>query len=57
MKKIKSIKIKLFAFIGLVMIFAGCSNDMNVYPKDDSVISSEKFYDDPNSYIEFLAKI
>ncbi len=57
MKKIKSIKIKLFAFIGLVMIFAGCSNDMNVYPKDDSVFSSEKFYADPNSYIEFLAKI
>jgi len=57
MKKIKSIKIKLFAIIGLIALFTACTNDMNVFPKDDDVFSSDKFFSDPNSYKEFLAKI
>jgi len=57
MKKIKSIKIKFFVLIGLIAVFTSCTNDMNVFPKDDDVNSSEKFFADPNSYKEFMAKI
>jgi hypothetical protein len=57
MKKIISIKMKLFAFIGMIALFTACTNDMNVYPKDDNDFTSEKFYADPLSYKEFLAKI
>ena len=57
MKKIKSIKIKLFALLGLIALFTACTNDMNVFPKDDDDFTSEDFYSDPNSYKEFLAKI
>lgn len=57
MKKIKSIKIKLFALLGLITLFSACTDDMNVFPKDDDDFTSEKFYADPNSYKEFMAKI
>jgi hypothetical protein len=57
MKKIQSIKIKFFVLLGLIALFTACTNDMNVFPKDDDVFSSEKFYSDPNSYKEFMAKI
>lgn len=57
MKKIKSIKIKLFALLGLITLFTACTDDMNVFPKDDDDFTSEKFYADPNSYKVFMAKI
>jgi len=57
MKKIKSIKNILFALIGLIALFTACTDDMNVFPKDDDDFTSEKFYSDPNSYKEFMAKI
>lgn len=57
MKKIKSIKIKFFVLIGLISLFTACTNDLNVYPKDDDDFTSEKFYADPNSYKEFMAKV
>ena len=57
MKNIKSIKIKLFAFIGMIVLFTSCLDDMNVYPKDDDDFTGEKFYADPSSYKQFMAKI
>ena len=58
MKKIKNIKIKLLAIIGLIAIlFTSCVDDLNVYPKDDDDFTSDQYYADPNSYIEFMAKI
>ena len=57
MKKIKSIKIKFFVLIGFISLFTACTNDLNVLPKDDDDFTSEKFFADPNSYKEFLAKI
>jgi hypothetical protein len=57
MKNIKSIKIKLFAFIGMIVLFTSCLDDMNVFPKDDDDFTSEKFYADPSSYKQFMAKI
>lgn len=57
MKNIKSIKIKLFVFIGMIVLFTSCLDEMNVFPKDDDDFSSEKFYADPSSYKQFMAKI
>ncbi len=57
MKKIKSINIKLLVLFGVFAFFASCSDDLNVTPKDDDDFTSEKFYSDPNSYKQFLAKI
>lgn len=56
-KNIKSLQIKIFVFLGIITLFSGCIDDMNVYPKDDDDFTSEQFYADPNSYIEFMAKI
>jgi hypothetical protein len=57
MKKIKSIRIKFFVLLGLITLITACTNDMNVFPKDDDDFTSEKFFTDPNSYKEFMAKI
>ena len=57
MKNIKFIKIKLFVLLGIISLFTACTDDMNVYPKDDDDFTSAQFYADPNSYIEFMAKI
>lgn len=57
MKKIKTIKIKFLLLIGLMTLMTSCLNDLSVLPKDDDDFTSEIFYSDPNSYIEFLAKI
>jgi starch-binding outer membrane protein, SusD/RagB family len=57
MKNIKSIKIKLFAFIGMMALLTACTDDMNVFPKDDDEFTSEDFYAEPSSYKQFLAKV
>lgn len=57
MKKIQSIKIKFFVLLGLLSLMSACTNDLNVFPKDDDIFDAQKFYSDPNSYKEFMAKI
>lgn len=58
MKKLQSIKIKFFlVLLALIPLFTACTEDMNVFPKDDDDFTSEDFYADPNSYKEFMAKI
>lgn len=57
MKNIKSINLKWFVFIALITLFASCTNDMNLTPKDDDDFTSEAFFSTPDSYKQFLAKI
>ncbi len=57
MKNIKSINLKWFVFIALITLFASCTNDMNLKPKDDDDFTSEAFFSTPDSYKQFLAKI
>jgi hypothetical protein len=58
MKKILYIKIKFFTLLVLIaLLFSACLDDLNVSPKDDDDFTDEQFYQDPNSYIQFMAKI
>ena len=41
----------------MIALFTACTDDMNVFPKDDNDFTSDDFYADPLSYKQFLAKI
>jgi len=41
----------------MIALFTACTDDMNVFPKDDDDFTSDKFYADPSSYKQFMAKI
>ncbi len=38
-------------------LFASCTSDMDLTPKDDDDFTAEAFYSNPDSYKQFLAKI
>lgn len=38
-------------------LMASCTDDMNVVPEDDDDFTSEKFYENPQAYRMFLAKL
>ena len=43
-------------FLAMVLA-ASCTDDMDIMPKDDDDFTSEKFYEDPQAYRMFLAKL
>lgn len=46
----------LMLFLAMALI-ASCTDDMNVVPEDDDDFTSDKFYEDPQAYRMFLAKL
>lgn len=56
MQNLKNIK---FQFIFLFIIFGtvGCFKDLNTIPLDEDVVTSGVVYDDPQAYIQVLAKL
>lgn len=43
--------------IALSMAFTSCINDLDTVPIDEDVVTSEKVYENPNNYINVLAKL
>ena len=58
MKKITNIITgkALILFMALAMVVS-CNDDLDVMPEDDDDFTSEKFYENPQAYRMFLAKI
>jgi len=56
MKNFKTIKKAIFFFAAL-LVFSACEKDLELEPKDDDIFSNEKFFQNPDSYKQFLAKI
>lgn len=55
MKKFNTLK--LLYILPMVLLFGSCDKDLEITPKDDDAFTSEKFFENPASYKEFLAKI
>jgi len=54
----KTKKIYNFYFLlGVLLFFNGCTDDLNVTPKDDDEFLAEEFYSDPGAYKQALAGI
>ena len=56
MKNIKYLKSLFFIFIGS-FAFYSCTNELDTNELDEDVFSSEQFYQDENSYKQFLSKL
>ncbi|MFA6402123.1 MAG: RagB/SusD family nutrient uptake outer membrane protein [Salinivirgaceae bacterium] len=46
----------LLFFTGTILLLPSCLDDLDTVPLDDTVLSSEKIYKDPNNYVNVLAK-
>ena len=58
MKKLQLLKnLRWTAVIAVLLVLASCEKDLDLAPKDDDDYTSEVFYQNPNSYKQFLAKI
>jgi len=55
MKKFR--KISLLYVLPILLIFSSCEKDLDISPKDDDDFTSEKFFANPSSYKQFMAKI
>lgn len=53
-KKLTYINAVVFA---LILALTSCINDLDTVPIDEDVVTSEKVYEDPNNYINVLAKL
>ena len=58
MKNLKMLsKINFIAFLLVLFLLISCTKDLDIVPQDDDDFTSEIFYQNPNSYKQFLAKI
>jgi hypothetical protein len=58
MKKLQQLKkLRWVSLVAILLTFASCEKDLDIVPKDDDDFTSEKFYANPASYKQFLAKI
>jgi hypothetical protein len=57
MKKIKFLTAKALLLIFVSVIVASCTDDLDVVPKDDDDFTAEKYYENPQAYRMFLAKL
>jgi len=48
---------KLFFFLGALIFFTSCTDDLNVTPQDDDEFLSEEFFASPDSYKQALAGV
>src|SRR5688572_14893562 len=46
----------LMLFLAMAVLIS-CTDDMNIVPKDDDDFTSEKYYENPQAYRMFLAKL
>jgi hypothetical protein len=44
-------------FLLAILLLSSCTDDLEVSPKDDDAFTSEQFYQDPQAYRQFLAKL
>jgi len=54
MKKIKNI---IVIILGLSLIFSSCIKDLDTVPIDPDIVTSDNVFDDPDSYMQILAKL
>ena len=54
MKKIKNI---IVIILGFSLIFSSCIKDLDTVPIDPDIVTSASVFDDPDSYIQVLAKL
>lgn len=54
---IKKFKYLSIAVLAAMLAFTSCVNDLNTVPIDEDVVTSETVYEDPNNYINVLAKL
>lgn len=58
MKNIKIFnKTNSIAILSALFLLISCTNDLDIVPQDDDDFTSEVFFQNPNSYKQFLAKI
>lgn len=57
MKNIKFLTAKALLLLFVSVIIASCTDDLNVIPKDDDDFTAEKYYQNPQAYRMFLAKL
>lgn len=58
MKKLGQLKnLKWILVLPLLLSLSSCLNDLDIVPKDDDEFTNEKFFANPDSYKQFLAKI
>ena len=48
---------KLYFFLGTLILFTSCTDDLNVTPKDDDEFLSEQFFATSDSYKQALAGV
>ena len=53
----KKSNVKWILMVTILLSMTSCLNDLDVGPKDDDSFTSEDFYQNPDSYKQFLAKI
>lgn len=56
MKNIFNIKYNLL-ILGFLLFSVGCFNDLNTIPIDKKVVTAAVVYDDPQAYVQVLAKL
>ncbi len=57
MKNIINNKPNWVLLFSVIFLLTSCTKDLDIVPKDDDDFTSEVFYQNPNSYKQFLAKI
>ncbi|CAM3934641.1 MULTISPECIES: RagB/SusD family nutrient uptake outer membrane protein [Flavobacterium] len=53
----KNFKFNLLTLVGLLLLFSSCTDDLNVTPDDDDVLTAEEFYSQPGAYKQALAGV
>lgn len=53
----KNFKSNFLLGIGLLLILTSCTNDLEVVPEDDDVLTVEQFYSQPGAYKQALAGV
>ena len=54
---IKKYKITAVLVSAFIFVFTSCVNDLDTLPLDDDVVTSASVYENPDSYIQVLAKL
>lgn len=57
MKKLQKLNLKITTILVLMFAMSSCTKDLDIVPKDDDDFTSEQFFQNPDSYKQFLAKI
>jgi len=53
----KKLKFRLFWISAFMLMFASCTDDMNVQVEDDDLFGSDEFFANPGSYRQAMAGV